>query len=218
MIGNGKPSASPTMDLKALPIRILLEYFLTDTSNDDAWREFDRRVRPVIEATVFKSLAPSIRAAREDIVQNVFCKLIDKDYQRLRNMHWPHEDAIFALLRVISYHTVIDWVRPNNIPFVPLDSPEATNIGDGKDCHKELYVSDLRRRIDRYLLSRTRKQHFERDRTIFWLFYRRGYTDKSIAGLPGVNLSPKNVENIRRQLLREVKRELNAQPPVSEDN
>ena len=204
--------ASSDMDLKALPTRELLEYFLSDTTNSEAWQEFDARVRPVIQATVFRNLpSPFQTESRKELVQDVFFKLIDEDYRRLRNLAWPHENAIFGWLQLVSRNTVIDWVRRDDPVSVDIESPEAINKGDGKDRHKEAAARDLRGKIDRYLLSRTSKPHYQRDRNIFSLFYCWGYTDKAIARLSGINLPPKKVENIRRQLLLEVKRELNCE-------
>lgn len=207
------PPTSSDMDLKALPIRELLEYFLNDTTNTEAWKEFDRRVRPVIQATVFRNLpSPYQNETRKELVQEVFFKLIDANYRRLRNLTWPSENAIFRWLQLVSRNTVIDWVRANDVvSLIDIESPEAINKGDGKDRHKEAAAKDLRSKIDRYLLSRKSKPHYQRDRNIFALFYCWGYTDKAIARLSGINLPPKKVENIRRQLLLEVKRELDCE-------
>jgi DNA-directed RNA polymerase specialized sigma24 family protein len=204
------------MDLKALPIRELLEYFLKNTTNTEAWNEFDGRVRPVIQATVFRNLpSPFQIETRKELVQEVFFKLVDADYRRLRNLTWPHENAIFVWLRIVSRNTVIDWVRSNDaVLLIDIESPEAINLGDGKDRHKEAAARDLRSKIDRYLLSRTSKAHYQRDRNIFSLFYCCGFTDKAIARLSGINLPPKKVENIRRQLLLEVRRELGTDEPT----
>jgi DNA-directed RNA polymerase specialized sigma24 family protein len=205
--------ASSDMHLKALPTRELLEYFLNDTTNSEAWKEFEARVRPVIQATVFRNLPSPFQAeSRKELVQEVFFKLIDADYRRLRNLTWPYENAIFGWLRLVSRNTVIDWVRRYDVvSVIDIESPEAINKGDGKDHHKEAAARDSHRKTDRYLLSRTSKPHYQRDRNIFWLFYFWDYTDKAIARLSGINLPPKKVENIRRQLLLEVKRELNCE-------
>jgi DNA-directed RNA polymerase specialized sigma24 family protein len=201
--------ARSDMDPKKLPIRELLECFLNDTTNSEAWKEFDRRVRPVIQATVFRNLPSSSQTeSRKELVQEVFLKLIEADYRRLRNLTWPYENAIFGWLQLVSRNTVIDWVRREEVPSIDIESPEAINKGDGKDRHKEAAVRDLLGKIDKYLLGRTSKPHYQRDRNIFMLFYRWGYTDKAIARLSGINLPQKKVENIRRQLLLEVKREL----------
>jgi DNA-directed RNA polymerase specialized sigma24 family protein len=127
------------MDLKALPIRELLEYFLNDTTNTEAWKEFDRRVRPVIQATVFRNLpSPYQNETRKELVQEVFFKLIDANCRRLRNLTWPSENAIFGWLQLVSRNTVIDWVRANDeVSLIDIESPEAINKGDGKDRHKE---------------------------------------------------------------------------------
>jgi DNA-directed RNA polymerase specialized sigma24 family protein len=216
------------MDLKKLPIRELLEYFLSSGDSDnprdsDAWQEFERRMRPVIAAAIFRTLSSKDQRGselRDEFIQDTFVLLLDEDCRRLRNMKWPHQGAIFRFMQVIACHTVIDHYRKNGrFSFVDLDEPAILGqLFQENHFGSTAEVSDLRDRIDKYLLSRASKSHYERDRNIFWFFYRWGYTDKEIAALPAINLSRKKVENTRRQLLLEVKRELKcgSDPEVEE--
>jgi RNA polymerase sigma-70 factor, ECF subfamily len=45
----------------------------------------------------------------------------------------------------------------------------------------------------------------DRDRTIFWLYYRQGMTAKEITGLPGIGLSLKGVESALHRLVKLVR-------------
>ena len=54
--------------------------------------------------------------------------------------------------------------------------------------------------IEQSILLRELDQHLasagtDRDRTIFWLYYRQGYTAKDIASMPGLGLTQKGVES-----------------------
>jgi len=189
------------------PIRELLEYFLR-TGDPDAWKELERKIRPVIEANIFRLLrSPSLAETRKDLINDLFIKLFEDD--RLRNLAWTHEDAIYRYLKVMARNLAIDWIRKNR-KFDQTSglSPEVLNLGDGTNYPKKAEARIVLAKIDKYLLSRKSKPDYVRDRNIFMLFYRWGYTDKAIAALPSINLSTKKVENIRRQLVVEVKREL----------
>jgi DNA-directed RNA polymerase specialized sigma24 family protein len=210
-------SVNSAMDLKKLSNRKLVERFLGSADsenprNSDAWKEFERRMRPVIAATVLRTLSSQDRQGtglHEEFIHDTFVQLLDDDCRRLKNMRWLHERAIFGFMQAIASHTVIDYYRRKRPTFIDLDDPSIlgqlfheSNFGDNA------VINDLRVRIDKYLLSRTSKSNYQRDRNMFWLFYRWGYTDKQIARLPGINLPMKKIENTRRQLLFEVKREL----------
>lgn len=208
--------ASPEMNFKKLPVRELLEYFLSNTTREDAWKEFQDRVQPVIQATILRELPSHLRDLREDIFHDVLTKLIKDDYRRLRKLNWPSPNSIFGWLQLVSRNTVLDELRRHKVQLVSIDC--LIDKGDGKNHRKANEVRDLRRKVDDYLLSRASKPHYVRDRNIFWLAYRWGYTDKAIATLPGINLPPKKVENIRRQLLLEVIRELRLGPADEPDD
>jgi RNA polymerase sigma-70 factor, ECF subfamily len=51
----------------------------------------------------------------------------------------------------------------------------------------------------------------ERDRIVFWLYYRQGYTAGEIAGLPAVALTVKGVESLLYRLTAALRAQLN--PP-----
>lgn len=64
--------------------------------------------------------------------------------------------------------------------------------------------------VDRYLRRVVIGPDGERDRTIFWLYFRQGMSTREIASLPGIGLSTKGVgsvierlkDSIREQILR----------------
>jgi RNA polymerase sigma-70 factor (ECF subfamily) len=59
--------------------------------------------------------------------------------------------------------------------------------------------------IDTILKVHAHEPNFERDRAIFWLYYRTGLTAKAIAALPGVKLSAKGVESTLLRLTRQIR-------------
>lgn len=200
------PSA---VDMKSLSIRELLEYFL-NTYDPEAWDEFYRKICPVIAGTIARTLSFRDRRQAQDLEQEVFVQMIAGDYRRLRNIEWRSEDAVFRLAKVMARHIAIDWYRAAGKHVdVNIDDPAILGeLFQECDCGGDAVIGDLWERIDRFLMGRASKPHHLRDWKIFCFFYRWSLTDKAIAALPGINLSPKKVENTRRQLLIEVRREL----------
>jgi RNA polymerase sigma-70 factor (ECF subfamily) len=56
----------------------------------------------------------------------------------------------------------------------------------------------------------------ERDRAIFWLYYRQGFTAEEIAGLIGAELTAKGVESALRRVAKWVRSEIEKREPVND--
>ena len=59
--------------------------------------------------------------------------------------------------------------------------------------------------IDRLLTEVTQNEHGCRDRAIFRLYYRQGFTARSISQLPGNRLNQKGVEAVLYRLVRAIR-------------
>jgi RNA polymerase sigma-70 factor (ECF subfamily) len=66
----------------------------------------------------------------------------------------------------------------------------------------------LYKEIDSLLCSAVHGETAERDRTIFWLYYRTGLTTAAIAGLPSFNMNPKSVQSVIYRLTQILRNEL----------
>jgi hypothetical protein len=60
--------------------------------------------------------------------------------------------------------------------------------------------------------------HLERDRKLFWLYYRVGLTADEIAGLPSIGLSTKGVESSLLRLTRLLRQEIGRDRPKAGTN
>jgi RNA polymerase sigma-70 factor (ECF subfamily) len=68
-------------------------------------------------------------------------------------------------------------------------------------------------KIEEVLEEVTEGSNAERDRMVFWLYYRQGLTASAIAAIPALNLTQKGIESLlsrvtgslRKQLLRKKK-------------
>ena len=63
--------------------------------------------------------------------------------------------------------------------------------------------------IERCLQTLASEPNFARDYTIFWLYYRQGFTAKAISQVRGIGLSVKGVESTLLRLIRLLRGRLN---------
>lgn len=174
------------------------------------WEEFLERCTPVVSAVVahitrrWTGTASSSHVL--DIAQEVFLRLCERDRRILREFE-PHGDtSFFGLLRVIAASVANDYFRRQHSAkrggqlaitaldelapgAMPSSGPATANM------HRDLLLSE----IDHHLM-RAADVFSNRDRAIFWLYYRHGLTAEEIAGLPSVHLSPKGVESVLRRV------------------
>jgi RNA polymerase sigma factor (sigma-70 family) len=194
------------MDIKNISLRKLLEDCLEEDQN--AWREFDKRVRPTIRGVVAKRLRfCHVNFTNElvgEVTQDTFLKLLKHDRRALRK-DWVDDLSIFKFVKAVAQSAVIDWLRKNKILKDPDELDDSHEFRAGlrpNPAEKEI----LRTQVDRCLQTLESHPNFKRDRAIFWLFFRYGYRDSEIVGL--VNLPVKTVQNILQKYVRVVRLKL----------
>ena len=182
-----------------------------------AWQEFIRRFHNIIALT-------ATRAARrwgqvsphaiDDLIQETYLKLCADRGRVLRQFRFEHEDAIFGFLKTITLNVANDWFkgqyagkRGGNTVTAPLDGSETNNAGltaGLMEPERALLVD----RVDTCLRDMAPPETKDRDRKIFWLYYRHGLTAKEIAGLPHIGLTLKGVESTLHRLIQLVRTRL----------
>jgi RNA polymerase sigma-70 factor (ECF subfamily) len=204
------------MDLSSLPANDLARR-CSDANSADAWNEFIQRFQRPIALVVLKVCrdwgAPSPQLV-EDLVQETFLRLCADQCRLLRNFNPHDEDSIIGYLKVIARNVTHDHFRASKsqksggllrrfqneegtLDFL-IDSPGRPNPAESSIRLQE---------IDRALQAHMPDPITDRDRTIFWLYYRQGYSAREIAAIGTFGLSVKGVEaSIHRttRLLREV--------------
>lgn len=177
-----------------------------------AWDEFVRRFGLLIARTVYRSVqrwtAPTQEVV-DDLVQNVYLKLCAQDGRALRTFQSLHPGAEFGFLKVLAANAVADHfrtrkARPEGGSTVPLDrAPEPTQEHGGD---RELMLREIEEGLDRVTQGATR----ERDRNVFLLYYRQGFSARAISALPTVGLSCEGVESLLGRLTKGVREYLSA--------
>ena len=96
-----------------------------------AWDAFVARYAPAILTTVqhilrtYSSTAPAQRA--EDIVQDVFVRLIDRDFRLLRTYD-PSRASLKTWLTIVARSTAIDALRHKRLATIPLDQAPSVEL------------------------------------------------------------------------------------------
>lgn len=184
-----------------------------------AWEEFMSRYHRLIAGVVFRTtqkwgdVSPQ---TMDDLIQDTYLKLCADDYRLLRAYDPKHPDAIFGYLKVITANLVHDRFKALHSEkrggdqliedVTTLENRTDTEKGFGSQEAMEREI--LLREIDGVLNTSSSGETARRDRTIFWLYYRQGFTTKAIAALPAIGLTIKGVESTLLRMTKIVRRRL----------
>jgi RNA polymerase sigma-70 factor (ECF subfamily) len=100
----------------------------------------------------------------------------------------------------VAANTALDYFRRGASQRAAGRAPEAggfspefvSSRGASTEPERKIFLEE----IDRALKALSHLPNFERDYSIFWLYYRNGLTAKAISSLPDVKLTVKSVESI----------------------
>ena len=172
-------------------------------------------VTPVVALTARRVSSvwgdPSAQVVSE-IVQEVFLKLVEDERRILREFEDRGNEAFLKLLRMVAASVATDYhrrakadKRGGRIGAIPLPSGAGQQeIHDGRATHAVEWPA-LMAQLDK-LLRLNSDSVTDRDRQIFWLYYRQGLSAQAIAQIPAIELTAKGVESALRrmsQLLRD---------------
>ena len=184
-----------------------------------AWEEFMSRYHRLIAGVVFRTTqkwAESSPATIDDLIQEIYLKLCADNYRLLRAYDPRHPDAIYGYLKVIAANVVHDRLKAlhsekrggdqivEDLTALENRSGVAEASGGKQAMEREI----LLREIDAHLNASLSGDTADRDRTIFWLYYRQGFTTKAIALLPAIGLTIKGVESTIFRLTKLVRRRM----------
>lgn len=209
------------MDPRKLSVQELVSFCL-DSQDEAAWTEFVRRFQPLIAGVVYRSVCTRPRpntSLVDDLVQQTFLKLCANNYKALRNFNFKDDHGFFAFLKVVASRVVEDHFREVNNQKrgggrEEEDIENATiPVRFHQNSLQPAEMAVLIKQIERCLAELAQEANFARDYSIFWLYYRQGFTAKAISQLPDIKLSIKGVESTLLRLTRHVKACLTGRPP-----
>jgi RNA polymerase sigma-70 factor (ECF subfamily) len=167
------------------------------------WEDFVRESHGLVASAVFRALARWRTPQKdqvEDLVQEVFLKLCANDFLLLRRFRSDSSEALTAYLRTISGTIVMDAQR-RHAAFKRGSGGETLDLDE---VHDRAGSTESVETIERgMLLGRVGdclSGQKDRDRQVFWLYYRQGLTSQAIAAIKAVNLTSRGVESLIRRL------------------
>ena len=178
--------------------------------DDSAWEEFVARAGKTISLTVLRTASvwgePS-RAIVEDLVQSVYLKLWEDNCRHLRDFAILNPDGVLGYLKKIAANATHDYFRHGRSQTSGGSeahiSTSDVDVEAGKEVHgsqDRIAFEILLNQIDEHLKHHLTGADAQRDRTIFWLYFRQGMSTKEIAGLPTIGLGSKGVGSVIERL------------------
>jgi len=188
------------------------------------WEEFVRRCVPLASLVALRIsrlwLSGPSPATVDDIVQEVFLKLCERERRILRDFEPRGEDSFLGLLRMVSSSVANDFFRRQysakrggKVVTMPLVEDGAQLPAATMQAAARMRQSALFAQLDRKLRSAPEVVG-ERDRAFFWLYYRQGFTAEEIAGLAASGLTPKGVESALRRVTIWLRAEVEGENPA----
>jgi RNA polymerase sigma-70 factor (ECF subfamily) len=197
--------------------------------DNEAWEEFVARVGRPLSLVITRTAAMWGRPSRslvEDLIQVTYLKLWDGGRNLLREFAIQRPEAILGYLKKAAVNATHDYFKHGrtlssggDIPHVStMDvEPEAgqETSGSQEKIAFEIFLGE----IDQHLKRCATGPDQERDRMIFWLYFRQGMSSKEIASLPGIGLTAKGVGSVIERLKHLVRDQiLDAEGPSEQGN
>jgi RNA polymerase sigma-70 factor (ECF subfamily) len=180
------------------------------------WKEFLRRFNPVIARSVIRVAMRhgiSDKSLIDDLVQETYVKICANECKLIRTFTPLQPDSAFGFLKVVAASVAHDFFKGR---LADKRAPEATaasveekspaaRVESTKGTLNAAERAVLIEQIDRKLSAVVSPVELQRARTVFWLYYRSGFTASAIASLPALDLTTKGVESMLFRLTRLVR-------------
>ena len=196
--------------------------------DDEAWEEFVSRVGKPISLTIMRTASlwdePS-RSLVEDLSQATYRKLWEDGCRHVRDFAIQHPEAVLGYLKITAANVAHDYFRHVNTQSFggekPHDSTSDVDPEAGKEVRgsqETIVLEILLKEIDEHLKHCLTGPDQERDRTIFWLYFRQGMSTKEIASLPTIGLGAKGVGSVIERLKHDVREQIVRPRSVCDDD
>ena len=204
------------MNYATLSVEDLL-HACTSTGDSSAWEEFIRRFHRHIALVALRTArhwGESSQQTVDDLVQETYLRLCRDNCRVLRGFESRHINAFYGFIKVVTANIVHDHFKSTNYKRLhEIRSEDSNHLGEREAAalsawpahEKSPELSTLIREIDASIRCGSTDLHYERDRRIFWLYYRLGLSARAIGQLPSIRLGTKGVESTILRLTRHVR-------------
>jgi RNA polymerase sigma-70 factor, ECF subfamily len=178
--------------------------------NEEAWQEFIARVGRPISLSVMRTASlwgVTSASLVQDLVQITYLKLWENGCCLLRDFAVQHPEHILGYLKKIAINATHDHFKHRQSQtsggdtlHVSTSDIEPQMGKDAQGSEERIAFTVFLDEIDELLKRSLTRPDQERDRTIFWLYFRQGLSTKEIASLPGMGLGTKGVGSVIERL------------------
>lgn len=179
-----------------------------ESGNAEAWEEFIRRFRTLLGCVMLRiarSYGEKSAAVIDDLIQETYLKVCTGSRRILRDFEPQHPEAFLGMLKVTAVSVAHDYFRSrraakrgsgaSEYQLPEIDTLMPSHPKGALDIERDV----LLREID-IVLSAMSSPTATRDRDIFWLYYRQGFTTKAIAAIAAYKLTMKGVDSVLHRL------------------
>jgi RNA polymerase sigma-70 factor, ECF subfamily len=181
-----------------------------EPGDPEAWEEFVARVGHPLKLVIMRTASKWSKNSRflvEDLLQITYLKLWQGSGNLLREFALEQPDAILAYLKRIAANATHDYFKHRHSQS---SGGELTHVSTfdvdpeaGEEFHggqERIAFQVLLGEIDDFLKQCLTGPDQDRDRMIFWLYFRQGMSTKEIGSLPGIGLGTKGVGSVIERL------------------
>lgn len=183
--------------------------------DDEAWDEFVLRMTTPLSLMIVRTASKWGKPSRdlvEDLMQATYLKLWQGGRTLLKEFALARPEAVLGYLMRVAANTTHDYFKHRysqssggeNRHVSTIDVDPETGQGAHGSPHDMAFEVFLRE-IDEHLKQCLTGPDQERDRMIFWLYFRQGMTTREIACLPGIGLCAKGVGSVIERLKRSIR-------------
>jgi RNA polymerase sigma factor (sigma-70 family) len=189
----------------------------------EAWEEFVRRFHRLIATVVIRAagrMGNTSKQTIDDLIQETYLRFCADNYRVLRNFEHRHPEAFLGFIKVVASNVVRDHFKStysekhgaNRIEGLSEELPPASvdgSYGSPKALERAVLIGE----VERHLAICVTGVDEERNRRIFWLYYRAGLSAGAIAALPEMGLTTKGVESLILRMTKELRRRMTSENP-----
>lgn len=186
--------------------------------NDEAWEEFVSRVGRPISLTIMRTASlwgEASRSVVEDLVQVTYLKLWEDGCCLLRDFAIQHPEAILGYLKKTAANATHDYFKHSHSQASGGDNAHVSTSDVDPEAGKEVHGSQEKiahrvflDEIDGHLKHSLAGPDRERDRMIFWLYFRQGMSTREIASMPTIGLGAKGVGSVIERLKHGIREQI----------
>lgn len=183
--------------------------------NDEAWEEFVARVGRPISLSIMRTAGlwgePS-QSLVEDLVQATYLKLWEDNCRLLRDFAVQYPEATLGYIKKIAANITHDHFKHGRSQTSGGDKTHVSTSDVDPEAGRQVYGSAetmdfgvLLKELDDHLTRGSAGPDQQRDRMIFWLYFRQGMSNREIASLPTIGLGAKGVGSVIERLKRVIR-------------